>query len=362
MMQRHETVKLYKEDLAKYPFIVQAREYVRKLNIDLQNLQNRVPEAISRVRKLIENAIIKGECDIDIDNVDAEIIAYPLARLLIEIINDRWLKQRFAVAFSKRVWNLLRRESNEKIMLIATQPGNICENGWNLQREEHITDNKAYEWKLHFKDYIRASRSLKAPTWKLTNRLVSNGYVRLTKKELVRLIAECVKERLISSEVPRVDLQEIPEWLKELIEEIRDLMNRYKKEVIREDLADMRFKVTEEAFPPCVIRIIEAASRGENLSHEERLFLLFFMLNIGKDVEEIIDYYRKLPDFNEEKTRYYILHAKAKGYTAHNCDTLRSLGICTPNHEWCVSGNIKNPLVFYRRMQYVIRRRKTENK
>ena len=82
-------------------------------------------------------------------------------------------------------------------------------------------------------------------------------------------------------------------------------------------------------IPPCIKRIKERADRGDNLSHEERLILLFWwMNNVTQDVDELVDLFRRVPDFDEKKTRYYVEHALKKGYKPFSCDKIKALELC----------------------------------
>jgi len=350
---------LTKEDLAKYPSIEPAREYVKQINIDIATLADEYPAVVDRARQILGDIIVRGVYTYISSDFETEILAFAVVRLFIDAIGDEWLRRRFAVAFSKRVGQFLQREENEKILEIAKMPGNVSEHGWNLIYEIRRVGVKFYEWKLHFKDYLSTAIRFHDITWKMCNHPVSNGYVRLTKRELARLLAEAFKERVLEKRIPKRFI-ELPDKLMKILEDIEELIKRYKKEVVKE--IPIKAEITGGVYPPCIQYILERTERGENLSHVERLFLMFFMLDIGKAEEEVVNLFRKMPDFNEERTKYYVKHAKSKGYTAHNCDTLKTYGICRPTHKWCSEGIIKNPLVFYGRMVYILgKERRTQN-
>jgi len=349
---------LTKEDLAKYPSIELAREYVKQFNIDITTLADELPGVVNRAYQILKDIITRGIYTYVSSDVETEILAFPVVRLFIDVIGDEWLRRRFAVAFSKRVGRFLQGESNDKILEIAKTPGNVSESGWDLIYEVKRIGIKYYEWKLHFKDYLSVAVHFHDIAWKMCNHPVANGYVRLTKRELARLMAEAFKERVLEKKIPKRFI-ELPEKMMPIIRKIEELVREYKREVIRE--VPIRVEVSGGIYPPCVQFILERTEKGENLSHVERLFLMFFMLNIGKGEEEIVNLFRKMPDFNEERTRYYVRHARSRGYTAHNCDTLKTYGICRPAHRWCSEGKIKNPLIFYNRMLYARGKRRSKS-
>lgn len=102
----------------------------------------------------------------------------------------------------------------------------------------------------------------------------------------------------------------------------------------RKTAKPIRSKTRE--IPPCIQRIKERAERGDNLSHEERLVLLFWwMNNVTQDVDELVDLFRRVPDFDEKKTRYYVEHALKKGYKPFGCEKIKALGLCPVSEGGC---------------------------
>jgi hypothetical protein len=72
------------------------------------------------------------------------------------------------------------------------------------------------------------------------------------------------------------------------------------------------------------------------LSHDARLMVLFAMINAGWEDEEILSFFRKMRDYEEEKTRYFIQHARRTGYLPYSqakvAEAVCQLtGISTPN-------------------------------
>jgi len=100
--------------------------------------------------------------------------------------------------------------------------------------------------------------------------------------------------------------------------------------------------------PPCMVAILEALKRGENLPHTARFAITTYLLKRGWDVEQIVDLFRNAPDFNEKITRYQVQHIAGraggrKEYAVPSCKTMREWGLCITN---C---GIKNPLEYGRK-------------
>jgi len=161
--------------------------------------------------------------------------------------------------------------------------------------------------------YLRLSRRLSGDSWRLVNRDVRSGAVALSKRELVRILQEAVRERLLSP-MPRPP--SLPGRLSRLAEEVRRASPRRGPRRVRGDVA------------PCMRALLERLSRGENLSHFERFSLAAYLLKIGWTVERVLEAFRNSPDFNERVARYQIEHIARRGYLPPNCETLRERGVC----------------------------------
>jgi hypothetical protein len=73
---------------------------------------------------------------------------------------------------------------------------------------------------------------------------------------------------------------------------------------------------------PQIKVLIERARQGINLTHRQRLAILFELINNGYSDEEILDIFKNLPDFDEKKTLYFIQHARKKGYKPFRAENI----------------------------------------
>ena len=113
------------------------------------------------------------------------------------------------------------------------------------------------------------------------------------------------------------------------------------------------------AFPPCIKALYDAISSGRHISHVGRFALTSFLINAGMTVENVVDLFRSLSDFDERMTRYQVEHiAGGRGsrtkYIPPRCDTLRTHGVCPGMNEICK--RIRHPLAYYRRKLRTIRK------
>jgi DNA primase large subunit len=86
-----------------------------------------------------------------------------------------------------------------------------------------------------------------------------------------------------------------------------------------------------------------------------RFALTSFLLNIGMNVEGIIGLFRVSPDFDEERTRYQVMHiqgATGTVYKSPSCDTMVTYGNCVGKEHLCE--RISHPLGYYRKKAWIL--------
>ncbi|MHA1298468.1 MAG: hypothetical protein ACTSO9_03390, partial [Candidatus Helarchaeota archaeon] len=216
-----------------------------------------------------------------------------------------------------------------------------------------------FDCKLKFNNYL--SVAPRDSNWKLINRRFEQSWVYLKKREIVRLVAEKVKRDLIKKSISRGELPEIPNFLEEKIKYLQNKAEKYRASISSKFTG--KIITSKETYPPCIRAILTKVKEGENLDHTSRLIFLFFLLSIGKSIEEIVNLFRAQPDFNEEKTTYYVEHAAGKRgsgtqYSSYGCAKISTYGLCRAEEDiWCrdESKKIKNPLNYFQRKNWKIR-------
>jgi len=331
-------------EYAKYPFIKAASEYVKALDLQLEELDNpEYVEVMNRAEQRIEETLITGTVTWKGDQVgEAEILSFPIAVAIVASIDDDFLRRRFALAEAKRAYALLREENDAKVAEIAASclkwRAKIIPFG--LGRPSGIA--------LNFVDYLRNAVRFHDDRWKLVNRTLSGGEVLLRKEELARLIAEEVRVRFetMLQQSPRAQL---PPLLAKRVERIRQVLIQRKEKLKTEELPKT---IIAAAFPPCVMKLNDALLAGQHIPHMGRFTLTSFFLRIGRSPDELVKLYTSVSDFSESLTRYQIEHiAGRKGsgtqYTPPNCRSIQTHNLCPGPDDLCKM--IRHPLSYYRR-------------
>jgi DNA primase large subunit len=330
------------EQLAYYPFVSEASAYVESLGVSLDSLLNsrayRAARArgIERVKEALEGEIGKSSLNGEAQ-ILSELLSYPFARMLVACIDDQLFTRRYALAEAKAAYTLLRTESPDFLLDFGEDFGISAE-----PRETHFS--------MHFTDYIRFSNSLKDPAWKLTNRQLRAGKVRVTREEFARLLQEAVRERIEQSfPIPEIP-EEVSAFCAPHAAGIKEQFEVQKKKFGATD-----FGVVEPGlFPPCISHALANVQGGVNLAHSMRFAMTSFLLNVGMSVDEILNLFNVSPDFDAEKTLYQIEHiagATGNEYKPPACETMRTYGNCVGKDGLCEK--ISHPLGYYERRVFL---------
>jgi len=346
----------------KYPYLIDLRALLSRLygsTPPLSTLIN-IPRFRKHAVELLESAI-KGKKNRPIaESEDIAIIGFYLSLIIANAVG-KWITTRLADRESK--WFVTHAITEEGALLERIgraiganveylgslgNPNGLCVD-IAVYRGERIRE--CYPYRMPIPSYLKGIETLRTQKrWMLVNRIVNKGYVYLSKRDLVRVLSEFVKRRVLNlaseystylSEVPENLIKEDTERLRELVKDVRGFTEeRLSSEAI------VKAGIREEFFPPCITNIMNSLLKGEHLSHAQRFALATFLLNAGADVEYVLDIFRHAPDFNEKIARYQIEHlaglrGSRKRYSVYSCDKMKSLGMCVAE---C---GVRTPLQYY---------------
>ncbi len=334
-------VKFAKNDLAKYPFLKETTDYVKKLDLKIEDLTNPdFAKVLERAEEKVEEAILYTTVSRKLRNEDIEILSFPVAIILAIATENSFIKRRYALAEAKQGYNDLKFESKEKILAIAQNFG------WKLA----VNGNAEipYEFTLHFADYLRNTTHLREKKWKLVNRLLSKGNVYLTRNETARLLSEEIRKQIEK----RLEVKELLKFPPKIMDAAERVKKLSVEKIGQAEMEGFPKIIVQPAFPPCINTLYQSILSGRHLSHIGRFTLTSFLINIGMPPENVIELFKNFSDYNEKMTRYQVEHiAGEKGsrtrYIPPKCDTLKTHGVCINPDELC--HRIRHPLAYYRR-------------
>ncbi|MDY6819625.1 MAG: DNA primase regulatory subunit PriL [Halobacteriales archaeon] len=327
---------------ARYPFRSAAKEAVEAADADLATVVSRdsdpvVDRALDRIRSAIETGTVGDPRS----STRVELLSYPVARVLVSLVDDPTLTDRYARAEAQTALDRfvedttdddgLRSVSRERLTLQAL----LAE----LDLADHIRLQEDTVW-VDVATYLSLASDLEDRSWRLVERTLADGRVRITREEFRALLRAAIRDR-IATGLPLSVPDEIAEALEPEVETLRDL------------LADREFSggidaVVPALFPPCMQALIDRAEAGEDLPAHSRFSLTAFLANIGMTTAEIVDFLGRMPAMSEPTIRYQAAHVRddaAPAYTPSPCQAMVAYGDCVNKDELCET--IDHPLEYY---------------
>jgi len=338
-------------EAAKYPFLNDAVNLVETLGLTLEDLSDPGhAKVLDRAERRVNQAIVNGEATSELGDTLSELLSFPVGNMFITAMGEQFLFRRYALSEAVRAQGLLKDETEERLAKIAR-----LEFGWTLRLVDERLDGRLYRFEVLFKDYLRNAASFREPEWKIVNRLMREGYVLLTRREASRLLQEEIQRR-ITDLVSKHRKIALPGPLGAKVEALQKVFEENRSKLTGGDLPT---ELMNEAFPPCIRHAFEGLMAGKRLSHMERFGLTSFLVNVGMDIDEIVNLFVSVTDFDEQFTRYQIEHiAGLRGsrtkYTPPTCSTFKTHGVCYNPERLCE--RIKHPLSYYRRRVWGIQR------
>jgi len=313
-------LKLGIKDLAKYPFLTEAGEYLRNTGLNLEQLGHPdwkpiVEKAYGRIVVASSGQIYNADLE-TLDN-DSELLSFIVAIILLKSASIATLIKRFSLAEARRAEKYLQKDlwiNRDKKNLEL--PLKIIQDlfGVNVSIEND-------EFVISVHDYLRRAVHFHEKEWKLVNRRVVKGLVYLTAHETVRLIRTELGE-YINSKIQSINIDSIPQTFNQRVQDLIALAKKF---------SDTTYFSSE--YPPCVKHAIEVLERGENLPHSGRFLVATYLLSKGQSVDQIAPLFKNAPDYSEKITRYQLEHISGSSgsgtkYQCPSCEKLRSENLC----------------------------------
>ena len=329
-------IQLGIKDLAKYPFLAEAGEYLREKGFRLEEFGHPdwkplVEKAYGRIVVATTGQIYDSSVE-GFQNLDSEILSFVIAVILLKSAGIPTLIRRFSLAEARRAEKYLQQDlyQNKNEVKLAL-PLKIMQDLF-LVKVKIEGDN----FVIGIADYLKRAIHFHEKEWKLINRKVENGFVFLTAHETVRLIRKEL-DGYINSKIQSVDTPSIPDTFRERVSDLVLLSKKFSEYV-----------VVSSEYPPCIKHAIEVLDKGENLPHSGRFMLATYLISKGQTVDQVVPLFKNAPDYNERVTRYQLEHisgssGKGTKYSCPSCDKLKSENLCFEIPE---CNGIINPIQF----------------
>lgn len=326
-------IALDEKDLVKYPFLKESQQFIASQTEALDTFLSTESgkRALSLAADRIEQAIRQSPQAMpeeraplfDRYGVRLSLASYALARVIASCMHDRMIPDRLARYEAWRSFRFLIEEEGGKKAHVADSLG--------------IDPGSAT---IPVVTYIEIAAGMREDRWRLVNRDVWEGRVRIHTGELDELLRERIRvviARQFPTRVPSSVCERVAPYVARVTA------------VHQERMLEQFGEVDETSFPPCMQAIIAALCGGTNLPHTGRFALTAFLHNIGMESSAIIEMYCSAPDFDLQRTMYQVEHITGRGgteYTAPSCAAMKTTGLCVKRDPVC--DKVSHPLSYYR--------------
>lgn len=324
----------------KYPFSLLAKRVVKESNLSLDSVSE---EIINRARSMVLSSWggknYKPNIVSSRELLEHEVLAFPVAKILVSLAKNDLLARRFCAMNAKKVFAGLEEEKNDAIFQLASELG----------IEFSFPDEQLFFAKVSMPVFLSASFA--QDFMKLANQKVSNGFVFLSRNEFCRLIAFSFEQKL-SLEFP-LDTASVPKKLQQAASALKSsFFEKQFAPVEGQSLGGLK----PVFFPPCLQKLYSDILGGRKLSHLERFSLATCMLSLGIGERDVVNLYRATPNFDEKITAYQVSRLAGKtgkAIQAPSCKKMAEYGLRLPTCP-CVSNlSVKHPLAVYRRQLFL---------
>ena len=350
---------------AKYPFFASAREAVAGSEVSLPELVAADAPAVERARERVERALLEGTVASESGafpgesayGAQAELLSYPIARILVSLLDSAPAIEKYAAAEAGTAMERVRRDLDaddelrsvssatvalddllaEFDLAAAVRPDDTAPAGVRGGPRGGAatgttgsgpTGTRAGRDPDHYRidvgPYLRLTSPEWGDSWRLVNRALADGAVRVSREELLATLEAAVEER-VADGLP-FDLaagEGIAEALESRVADLRRLLSE-------RTYAEPPDVVAPALFPPCMTNLIEKAERGAALSAAESFALMAFLVGIGMTPDEVVAFCADT-SLDAEGIRYqteFLTDDRGTQYPPPTCETLANYGIC----------------------------------
>ncbi|WP_336025564.1 DNA primase large subunit PriL [Halobellus salinisoli] len=360
---------------ARYPFFEGAREAVREADISPAALIAEDAPAVERATERVERALMEGTIAAEEPrrwNDRERLLSYPIARILVSLIETpaavekyataeaTTARERFTADFAAeddfqstgRTRASLEQVLREFDLEAAVRPEPLDgEGNRDTPRGGSRSGDRGGRGPTHYwielGSYLELADTDWGERWRLVNREVADGEVRVPAEGLLRLLEAAVERRVAAGlpfEVRGTDGGDaIAEALSDAVAELRSLLDDHETAG-----AGQIETVVPALFPPCMRALVRRARGDETLAAHAEFSLVSFLVALGLDADDVVT----LLDADESdddariRTRVeYLAESDGTQYPPPSCATMKTYGTCVDPDERCET--ISHPLSYY---------------
>ena len=187
---------------SKYPFISSAKESVANSGFNLITTIESNKTTVNRALERILCAIEEGSIGSVHRDATVELLSYPLARILVSIVNEPGLTHRYAWAESQSAIVHFQEDTENKTELKSITSAKLSLS--SLLDELNIKNDIICAgdiFSISVETYLSLISYLPGATWKLAFQALSHGKINVDQSELYKLLGVAIFQK-IKSDLP----------------------------------------------------------------------------------------------------------------------------------------------------------------
>jgi len=333
---------------AKYPFFATAREAVADAAVSLPEIVAADAPAVERARERVERALLDGTIASESGafpaesayDVQAELLSYPIARILVSLLDSQPAIEKYAAAEASTAIDRIREDlaTDGELRSMSTPTVDLDDvlaefDLADAVRAEPVRPSAGSgsqsgrdpeQYWIGVGPYLRLTSPSWGPSWRLVNRALADGEVRVSREELLDALEAAIEDR-VGEGLP-FELAAGEGIAAELESGVADL-KRLLSERTYSGPVDV---VAPDLFPPCMQNLIAKTERGTDLTPPESFALMAFLVGIGMSPDEVVAFCADT-SLDAEGIRYqteYLSDDRGSQYPPPTCETLANYGIC----------------------------------
>lgn len=321
---------------ARYPFLDASREAVETADVDLATVVQEGGPAVERGVDRVERALVEGTVAPESRwSVRAELLSYPVARVLVSLLDVRGAVEKYATAEATIAYERFTDDFDADTKLKSTSDDALTLPSLlaDFDVSSDVTAVGDGRFEVGVTTYLELAAPLDGRRWRLATRALADGTVIVSRRELYELLREAVRER-VADGLPLSVPDSIADALAPEVQTLQDALAPV------ESTSDVD-EFVPAAFPPCIDSLVEESREGD-ISTTGRYALLTFLAATGASYAEIA----AVVGDDEERHRYqYERLAGENGsqFAPPSCATMEANGDCEPG----ACGDFSHPLAYY---------------
>jgi DNA primase large subunit len=312
--------------------------------VDLATVVAEETVVVERGLERVERAVTDGVVGDPHRRARVELLSYPVARVLVSLVDEPPLTDRYARAEAATARQRPRADAETDLRSASEGRLDLADLLAEFDLDAALQERPGegtHRYTLGVTAYLRLATGLEGERWRLVNRSLADGRVPVSDGDLFDLLEAAIEERV------RTDLPfDVPERVAgELGAERTHVVELLGRWHVTGDID----AVVPDLFPPCMQHLLKRVRDGEQLAPHSRFAITAFLGSIGMSADEIVELYGPDSGIGEVETRYGAEHVRGERglaeYPSPSCATMQVYGDCVNMDDLCET--ISHPLAYY---------------